>query len=134
MLKLVFLCAFLGVCFAAPQYYTRPEQVAAILRLDSDSYPDGSYNYNYETQNGIAAQEQGQPKPVGNDAPVVVQGTYQYTSPDGTPVQVNYVADENGFRPVGNVISPGVQRTAEQAARNAAVVNPYNPYNPYRNY
>lgn len=26
----------------------------------------------------------------------VVQGSYSYTSPDGTPITVTYVADENG--------------------------------------
>lgn len=26
----------------------------------------------------------------------VVQGSYSYTSPDGTPITVTYIADENG--------------------------------------
>lgn len=28
-----------------------------------------------------------------------IQGSYQYVSPDGTPVQFSYVADENGYQP-----------------------------------
>ncbi|KAJ8920794.1 hypothetical protein NQ315_004935 [Exocentrus adspersus] len=76
-----------------------------ILRLDSDAAPDGSqYQYSYETANGIAAQEVGQQIAPVPDAPLRVSGSYQYTSPEGLPVQVSYVADENGFHPTGNVI------------------------------
>jgi hypothetical protein len=48
-----------------------------------------------------------------------VQGSYSYTSPDGTPVTVNYVADNFGFQPVGPNIHPAiikaVQRQVEEA-------------------
>lgn len=30
-----------------------------------------------------------------------VTGSYAYTAPDGTLIQVNYIADENGFRAEG---------------------------------
>lgn len=29
----------------------------------------------------------------------VAQGSAQWTAPDGTPIQLSYVADENGFQP-----------------------------------
>ena len=48
-----------------------------------------------------------------------VQGSYSYTSPDGTPVTVSYVADNFGFQPVGPNIHPAiikaVQRQVEEA-------------------
>lgn len=56
----------------------------------------------YETNNGIAAQEQGTPRNLGGNPPaipVVAQGSYAYTSPEGVPVSITYTADENGFRP-----------------------------------
>ncbi|CAB0033986.1 unnamed protein product [Trichogramma brassicae] len=59
----------------------------AILRQTNDIYPDGSYAYSYETENGIAHQEQG--------------GSYGYTAPDGTPYVITYVADQNGYQPQG---------------------------------
>lgn len=31
----------------------------------------------------------------------VIQGSYSYTAPDGTPITITYVADENGFRAEG---------------------------------
>lgn len=46
----------------------------------------------------------------------VAEGYYSYTAPDGTPVQIRYVADEGGFRPEGNVlptpppIPPAIQK------------------------
>ncbi|VEN47512.1 unnamed protein product, partial [Callosobruchus maculatus] len=58
----------------------------------------------YETENGIAAEEEGVIHAVGTDTPVVVSGVYSYTSPEGLPVQVSYIADENGFQPTGNVL------------------------------
>lgn len=36
-----------------------------------------------------------------NDATVEAQGGFQYTSPDGTPISLSYVANENGFQPQG---------------------------------
>lgn len=79
------------------------QQPIAILRQASDSSPDGSYQWSYETENGISASEQGQPGPVGEDGTpaVVAQGQYSYTSDDGTPISVSYTADENGFHPEG---------------------------------
>lgn len=39
-----------------------------------------------------------------DQAGTAAQGSFQYTSPEGVPVQIQYVADENGFQPVGSVI------------------------------
>ena len=56
--------------------------------------PEGKYFYQYQTSNGIQAQEQG----VGG---VSATGAYSYSSPDGTPIVLTYTADENGFQPEG---------------------------------
>ncbi|KAJ8947812.1 hypothetical protein NQ314_008535 [Rhamnusium bicolor] len=55
----------------------------------------------YETENGIAAQEQGFQKQIGNELGTAAQGSFQYTSPEGIPIAVSYIADENGFQPQG---------------------------------
>lgn len=55
----------------------------------------------YETENGISAQEQGGLKAIGPSAGTAAQGAFQYTSPEGIPIAVSYVADENGFQPQG---------------------------------
>ncbi|XP_050549176.1 uncharacterized protein LOC126910561 [Daktulosphaira vitifoliae] len=63
---------------------------------------DGDYNYRYETANGIYAEERGEilNKGTKNQANSVV-GSYRYTSPDGTPVEVTYTAGVDGFRAYG---------------------------------
>lgn len=70
------------------------DATAPVLKSESNVNPDGSYSYEYQTGNGIAAQESG----VGGKE---VHGSYSYTGQDGQPIQVTYVADENGFRPTG---------------------------------
>lgn len=60
------------------------------------------FSTSYETENGISAQEQGQPRGAGQEQIEDVQGSFQYTAPDGTPIQITYVANENGFVPQGN--------------------------------
>lgn len=53
----------------------------------------------FETSDGTSRQEQGQMKNVGEENQAMeVKGSYQYTSPEGKVITVNYVADENGFR------------------------------------
>ncbi|KAG7299467.1 hypothetical protein JYU34_016428 [Plutella xylostella] len=76
---------------------------ATVLRSESDVQPDG-FNYVYETANGIAAEASGSLRKVDNIDTVAVQGSYKYTAPDGTPVQVTYVADENGYQPQSNLL------------------------------
>lgn len=52
---------------------------------------------------GQQAQAQGYLKNAGykDQEAEVIQGSYSYTSPEGAPISVSYVADENGFRASG---------------------------------
>lgn len=81
-------------------------------------------DYRYETGNGIQAQAVGDQKPAGRDGPIQsVQGQFAWTSDDGTPVQISYIADENGYQPQGNVlptpppIPEAILRSLEYIAR-----------------
>ncbi|KAJ0179904.1 hypothetical protein K1T71_004495 [Dendrolimus kikuchii] len=92
---------------------------AEIVKFSNEMNPDGSYSYFYETNNGIAAQEQGVPQDFGGNPPlkpVVAQGSFSYTAPEGVPIEVRYVADGNGFRPEGNAI-PTAPPVPPQIAR-----------------
>ncbi|XP_017785768.1 PREDICTED: endocuticle structural glycoprotein SgAbd-1-like [Nicrophorus vespilloides] len=103
MNSMIVLLAVFGCALAQyrPIPAQQPGQQIAIVRQDSTLNPDGSYQWNYETANGIAAQEQGAQKAVGNEAGTAAQGSFSYTSPDGTPISLQYTADENGFQPQG---------------------------------
>ncbi|NP_001036828.1 larval cuticle protein LCP-22 precursor [Bombyx mori] len=97
---------------------------AETVKFGNEINPDGSYTYFYETNNGIAAQEQGVPRNLGGNppaVPVVAQGSFSWTSPEGVPISVNYVADENGYQPTGNAI-PTSPPVPEQIARALAYI------------
>jgi len=83
-------------------YQQTVNQQIPIVRYENNGVEaDGSYSFGFETGNGIAQQEIGQPKN-GPDGPIIaVQGTAQWTADDGTPIQLTYIADENGFQPQG---------------------------------
>ncbi|XP_026750979.1 larval cuticle protein LCP-22-like [Galleria mellonella] len=104
------------------------ERSASILRSESEINPDGSYSYAFETDNGIAAQEQGTPRNFGGNPPVipdVAQGSFSWTSPEGQVVSIAYVADENGYQPQGDAIPTPppvpaqIARALDYIARNA---------------
>ncbi|XP_062551908.1 cuticle protein CP14.6-like [Armigeres subalbatus] len=98
-----------ALAHAAPQ--GQPD--AKIVSQNSDINPDGSFNYAFETDNGIKVEDQGTIKLVKvpktdetgrslgeEEIPVAVQtGSFQYTAPDGQVYTVRYIADENGFQP-----------------------------------
>ncbi|XP_050301290.1 pupal cuticle protein 20-like [Anthonomus grandis grandis] len=64
-----------------------------ILKLASDNNGDGTYKLNYETENKISAEEQGDARGDGTKA----RGSFGYTGVDGQQVSISYTADENGF-------------------------------------
>lgn len=64
--------------------------------------PDGTYNYSYETGNGIQAEEEGHLNNAGTDQEAIeARGSFSYTGADGQTYHVSYVANENGFQPEG---------------------------------
>nr|ASQ42721.1 endocuticle structural glycoprotein Abd-1 [Locusta migratoria] len=95
-----------------------------IIKQAKDQGNDGSYRWNYETENGIAAEETGALKAIGpNEDGTAAQGFYSYTAPDGTPIRVTYTADENGFQAQGDhfPVAPPIPEAIQRAlAWNAA--------------
>ncbi|KAL3283238.1 hypothetical protein HHI36_006386 [Cryptolaemus montrouzieri] len=83
-------------------YTAGAEAAARILSQQQDAAPDGSgYAYSYETENGIAVQEQAQYRAISPEEGIqAVVGSYRYPLPDGRLVIVEYQSDENGYRPV----------------------------------
>ncbi|CAD7091416.1 unnamed protein product [Hermetia illucens] len=95
MFKFIVLSAVLALTVAEHlQHYISAEGGAEIKSYVSDAHPDGSYQYGYETSNGISVHEQG----AGSHQ---ASGGFSYTSPEGHPIQVKYIADEHGFHAEG---------------------------------
>ncbi|KAL5287383.1 hypothetical protein ACFFRR_008346 [Megaselia abdita] len=61
---------------------------------------DGNILYAFDTPTGIYAYQSAAPKLLRTGMIVNgVEGSYSYTSPDGSKVTVTYTADENGYHP-----------------------------------
>ena len=75
-----------------------------ITSYKNDVSHDGSYQFSFTTGDGQQQQQSGYLKNRGqpNSEAQVVQGSYSYTSPEGKPITVTYIADELGFRAEGN--------------------------------
>ena len=72
-------------------------------------------------------EEEGAQKQITpEDAGATARGSYSYTSPEGTVINLSFVADENGFQPKGDhlpvapVPHPAILRALEQIARTNA--------------
>ncbi|KAL1513447.1 hypothetical protein ABEB36_002858 [Hypothenemus hampei] len=95
-----------------------PKPEPQIISQESNILPEGNYQYAYETDNGIAVQEEGNIQPKGpEEANKSVRGQFKYTSPEGTPIQLAYVADENGYQPVGShlPVPPSIPQSIQRA-------------------
>lgn len=109
----------------------------------SKIFVNNFYICRFEAGNGIKNQGSGFPKtilaptfnadgtPTGQteQQEIIVQtGSYSYTSPDGQIITLNYIADENGFQPVGDhlplppAIPEQILSSLKQQAAEAAVV------------
>ncbi|XP_047469317.1 cuticle protein AMP1A-like [Penaeus chinensis] len=109
-MKLAILALLATAASAATLYDAPRPQVrafdsgenVAILRDDRLIDDEGKYNFDFETANGITVSESG--APVGEDGAVNSAGSFSYTAPDGTPVHVEFVADERGFQPQSDLL------------------------------
>ncbi|XP_037892633.1 uncharacterized protein LOC119639101 [Glossina fuscipes] len=61
-------------------------------------YPDGSYEYRYELDNGSARYERGYFLQIDDQKILVVVGYYSYRMPNGQYITAFYNADQNGYR------------------------------------
>ncbi|KAI8420436.1 hypothetical protein MSG28_008926 [Choristoneura fumiferana] len=71
------------------------ERAASTLRFENEVGVEG-FNYAFETDNGISAEETA----VATDG-VQAQGAFSYTGDDGKVYSVTYTADEGGYKPRG---------------------------------
>lgn len=58
--------------------------------------------YSYETSDGVSRSEVAEIKNPGTDNEIlVVRGTIAWIGADGQQYKIDFVADEEGFKPVG---------------------------------
>eukprot|EP01084_Bolivina_argentea_P295642 509039_1 len=87
----------------APRGYESSSDEVAIIR-DDRVYPSaaGEYSFDTETANGIVISESGYGS--GPDGAVEAQGSVSFTHPDGTPFDLKFVADANGYQPESSAL------------------------------
>lgn len=77
--------------YLSPDSYARP-----IYSADRRG-PDGSFSYEYETDNAIKVKQESS----GYGPNKVVRGYYSYVGTDGITYTTNYIADRFGYRAYG---------------------------------
>ncbi|KAG5877061.1 hypothetical protein JTB14_014544 [Gonioctena quinquepunctata] len=107
-MKLIILCCAISAVICGPAPAVQPTgDPIPIVKIENEGVnPDGSYQWNYETGNGISAHAQGQVKAGANpgETELEVSGSYEYTNEDGSKVQVTYIANKDGYQPQGDIL------------------------------
>lgn len=91
----------MAISFAAPAH--EDSQTVVVKETPLDNIGIDGYQFGYELSNGETRDESAQLVNVGTEnESLSVRGSFSYVDP-ATNVRytVNYVADENGFRPEG---------------------------------
>ncbi|KAG5879655.1 hypothetical protein JTB14_014981 [Gonioctena quinquepunctata] len=125
-LQISSLCICICVANTAPQGGSPPVQEIKIISQTNEITPEGGYQWSYETENGIKADETGTLKKTSdpeNPQVIVAQGAYSYTDKEGNQISLTYTADdEGGFQPQGAhlptppPIPPNIQKALDYIA------------------
>lgn len=81
--------------FQIPEYLKQgysPDAYAQTVYSNDHRDVDGSFKYEYQTDNGISVKQES----TGYGANKVVRGYYSYLGADGKQYTVNYIADRFG--------------------------------------
>ncbi|XP_069996606.1 cuticle protein AMP1B-like [Penaeus vannamei] len=98
-MKLTVLLALVAAAAAAKLPGHNENTSPVPILLDNRVAPNsGFYSVDVETGNGIRTSENGAAGSAGQSN---VQGSISYVSPEGQVIEITYIADEFGFRPVG---------------------------------
>ncbi|XP_014616018.1 PREDICTED: endocuticle structural glycoprotein SgAbd-2-like [Polistes canadensis] len=107
-----------------------PNEPIAIVSQSQEINPDGSFHAKWETANGITVEEHGNLKNIGQkDEAEEVQGSAAWTAPDGTKINLGWLANENGAVFEGSHLPtpppPQAIPAAIQRALDWIAANPY---------
>jgi len=93
----IVLAILVAAASAAPP--VDPKDVTILFR--SSSRDENSYKFGFEQSDGQSRVETGEVKQIGEEKGMVMRGSYSFIGDDGQTYTVTYIADENGFQPVG---------------------------------
>ncbi|XP_017476868.1 PREDICTED: flexible cuticle protein 12-like [Rhagoletis zephyria] len=99
ILSIMVLYGLIAIHLAAP---LDDSAHARILFYDNDNIGLDGYDFSFETSDGIKRDESAELVDTGTGEKIWrVEGYYSWTAPDGKQYRVDFVADENGYRPTG---------------------------------
>ncbi|ALC49279.1 Cpr12A [Drosophila busckii] len=103
---------------ALPESSAQP-RAARLLDRYNHRYPDGSYEFRFELDDGTARYERGYFAYVDKQKTLMVVGYYSYRMPDNRYITVFYNADQYGYRQNQSItpeIYPNLPRSIEVPA------------------
>ncbi|XP_046393432.1 pupal cuticle protein 20-like [Ischnura elegans] len=109
MTVVVFLAVAIAAVSALPQFttgtrFTPTRPFIPIVQMDDVRDDAGQFSLRYITGDGTTVTEVGKLVPTadGKGYVLVKEGSYQYKTPEGRTINLKYLADENGFQPIGD--------------------------------
>lgn len=96
LVLLAVLCLTSGALSSAQQE-PAPKSARLLDRFDN-RYPDGSYEYRFELDDGTSRYERGYFVKIDDVKTLMVVGYYSYRMTDGRFITVFYNADQFGYR------------------------------------
>ncbi|KAH8368249.1 hypothetical protein KR084_008969 [Drosophila pseudotakahashii] len=100
ILLTIFLLSAIATLTSAQQIRENSEKERSVRLLDrfDNRYPDGSYEYRFELDDGTARYERGYFAKINGVKTLMVVGYYAYRMTDGRYITVFYNADQFGYR------------------------------------
>ncbi len=97
----IIVVALVGAVVAAPQ--RGGDQDTTVTRSEFENNFD-NFKWVSELSDGFVHSQSGQLKTIGKEQGIEITGSYQYTSPEGQLIKVDYIANENGFQVRKNLL------------------------------
>ncbi|CAL4102022.1 unnamed protein product, partial [Meganyctiphanes norvegica] len=97
-MKIIILSAVVAVALAAPQFEQNPNGAFRNVRYETNGPVEAEFQWAFETDNGISANANGV---AGSNGQSNHDGAFSFTHDDGTQTNVQYIANEFGYQPVG---------------------------------
>lgn len=96
-----FLVLFAVLCVSALAAPPKVDSSDITVLSRTFSNDGNAYKFGFEQSDGQKRDETGEIKLIEKESGIVMRGSYSFVADDGITYTVNYVADENGFQPVG---------------------------------